>query len=624
MASQIEQISSDGDVKGRRFDVRDFDTIAEYVVDEYSARLGRRIDLEKQWKEIDRQVRMEPETAYKRMPDGSIDNNRNWMAEIELPLQAQALEVLTADARRFMFPDNEQWFRAHAETTDEYLQKVDFQSLILGDQTEVPSRINQDNADKLVEGFLIHQFAQYDFRTRIDKINAESFKYGCGIGRGRKETKNVFIDDGRGHVVKQTQLIPVIIPASLKHLYLDDTEPSIHSASPLAPAHIWRDYMKFSALALASSKGSSNPDDEDGGWMPKNLRKIEPDKNGMVTLLEMEGDIVLPRKTVRSMVIPGCIVTVAVGGKTNTGAATTRALVRLRFRKSPVTSYFLFPYHYEGAEQVYPTSPLMKGRPVQAAASTAVNRTLDSAMLKIACPTGYDRTDPFFAANGGAVIAPFAQWSTADPQSIKVFSEIGGDPAAMANLASQFIQLYAELTGVLPARLGAQTLSHTTAFAKDAELQRGATRTVDYINQVGNGAMLKWLDYAYTAARDEIKGTAYFYIAPYGGWVEVTKEQLPECSTFEWLGAGGPQDENQKQQNMVNSAMLALKVDALNVQLGRPPRIDATNLVDEILRRGGWTDIDSITNHAATTAATPQLPGAGVAAIQNLTLPQPQ
>lgn len=622
MATEAKEVDSEGDVSNRRFDARDFDTIAEYVVDEYSARLGRRTDLEKQWKEIDRQVRMEPEIAYKRMPNGSVDTNRNWMAEIELPLQAQALEVLTADGRRFMKPDEGLWFKANAETTDAYLEKVDFQSLILGDQTEVPSRINQDNANKLVEGFLESQFSQYDFWTRIDKINAEAFKYGCAAGRGRMETKNVFIDDGRGHTLKQSQRIPVLIPASLKSLYLDDAEPSIHSALPLAPAHIWRDYMNFSALAIAANKGSTNPDDEDGGWMPKNLKKVEPDEKGMVTLLEMEGDIVLPRKTVRSLVIPGCIVTVVIGGNNKSGTATTRALVRLRFRKSPMSSYFLFPYHYEGADQVYPTSPLMKGRPVQAAASAAVNRALDSAMLKIAPPVGYDRADTFFATQGGAPIAPFAQWPTSDPASLKVFEECGGDPSTMAALASQFIQLYAELTGVLPARLGAQTLSHTTAFAKDAELQRGAVRTIDYVSQIGAGAMLKWLDYSYKNARDAISGTSVFFIKAYGGWVEVTKDQLPENSEFEWLGASGPQDENQALQNKTNSAMLALKVDALNMQMGRPPRIDTNNLVDSILREGGWTDLDSITNHQATTAAPAQ--GVGVAAIQNLAMQQPQ
>ena len=56
------------------------------------------------------------------------------MAEMELPLQAQALEVLTADARRMKFPDTGSWFRAHGQMTDEYLDQNDFKSFVLGDQ----------------------------------------------------------------------------------------------------------------------------------------------------------------------------------------------------------------------------------------------------------------------------------------------------------------------------------------------------------------------------------------------------------------------------------------------------------------------------------------------------------
>lgn len=624
--TEVKQVTKEGDVSSaRRFDARDFSTIEEYVLDEFASRLQRRIATEKQWKEIDRQVAMEPETAYKRMPDGQIDANRNWMAEIELPLQAQALEVLTADARRFMKPDTGLFFKPHAETTDEYLHKVQFQSIILGDETEVPSHINQDNADKLVGGFITNFLSQYDFWNRIDKINAESFKYGMGVGRGRMETKNVYIDEARG-VRKETQEVPVLVPCTIKNLFLDDSETSMHSSQVLGPAHIWRDYMKFSALAMAANKGSDNPDDPDGGWMPKNLKKVEPDGNGYVTLLEMEGDIILPRKTVRSMVIPNVIVTVAVGGKNKAGAATTRALVRLRFRKYSTSSYLLFPYHYEGTESSYPTSPLMKGRPIQAMCSAAANRLLDSAMLNLAPPVGFDRTDPYFAANGGPKISPFAQWATSDPISIKVHSEIGGDPAAMAAILTQGIQMYSELTGVLPARLGAQTVSHTTAFAKDAEIQRGATRTVDYVNQVGNGAMLKWLDMSYCMARDAIKDKVSFFIHDYGGWVKVTKDQLPENVVFDWLGAGGPQDKNQELQNKTNALLLAQKIDQINLSTGKPGRIDYNNAVDAILREGGWTDIDSITNHA--TAAQPPGaalgPGTAVAAIQNLTQQLPQ
>src|SRR5690242_15989806 len=157
--SDIRAVEDDGTVtKQRRFDERDWDYIAEYVYDEYNKRKEDRLDLEKIWDEIDRQVRMEPDCAYKLLPNGKPDTRKSWMAEVELPLQAQALEVLRADARRLMIPDSGLFFRAHAETTDQYLQRVNFQSIIHGDETEVPTHINQDNADKLVEGYLAHLF----------------------------------------------------------------------------------------------------------------------------------------------------------------------------------------------------------------------------------------------------------------------------------------------------------------------------------------------------------------------------------------------------------------------------------------------------------------------------------
>src|SRR5581483_907217 len=378
--------------KHRRFDDRDWKYLADFVVDEWTKRKNdeKRKERERHWQEIDRQIEMRPDVSYKKMPNGQVDTKKAWMAEMELPLQAQALEVLTADARRLMFPDSGSWFRAHAKMTDDYLEKVNFQSLVLGDENSVPSELNQDNIDKLAEGFLLHLFRQYDFKSRMDKINAESFKYGMGVGRGRMETKNVFINESMG-VKKETQRIPVLVPCSIKHLYLDDPKPSMHTSQVLGPAHIAHEYIRYENLALAASKGSNDPEDEDGGWMPDKLSKVIPDK-GYVQVLEMEGDIIVPRKTVRSIVIPGAILTVALGGKEPGGAA-SRAVVRFRFRKEPFNSYLLFPYHWEGADDNYPTSPLMKGRPVQMAATDALNRLMVSSALKNSPPIGYDKNN---------------------------------------------------------------------------------------------------------------------------------------------------------------------------------------------------------------------------------------
>jgi hypothetical protein len=608
--ADVKQIDDEGEVKPkRRFDARDWDYIAEFVIDEYEKRKNKRKDRERCWAEIDRQIEMKPDTEFKYViKNGTrvLDQNKAWMAEMELPLQAQALEVLTADARRMMFPDSGPWFTAHAEMTDEYLREVDFQSLIKGDESEVPSLINQDNADKLTEGYLLHLFGQSDLQTRIDRINAESFKYGMGVGRGRMETKSVFIHEARG-VVKETQKIPVLVPCSIKNLYLDDIQSSMHSSQVLGEAHIARDYMKLENLKLAAAKGSTDPDDEDGGWMPQNLRKIEPDDNGYVTVLEMEGDIIVPRKTTRSMILPGAIVTVILGGKESGGDA-SRGVVRFRFRKYPFSSYLLFPYHYEGAEDQYPTSPLMKGRPVQITATHALNRLMDSAMLKNSPPVSYDRTDMHFAQQGGPAIYPMAQWASSDPGAIKAHTELGGDPGTLASVFSMSVNMYAELTGVLPARLGAQTNSHTTAFAKDAELQRGAVRTVDYVRQSGQGPLTRWLDMAYCMGREAIGSAGVsFFISAYGGFVEVTKNQLPKTAVFEWFGSGGPAEEVQKRQMRIQSLGTAAQMEQLGVQMGKQPRLDIDAAMAQVLREGGWTDVDAVLPPAP--ASSRQAPG---------------
>lgn len=616
-----KQVDQDASVSSKRkFDQRDFDTIAEMVIDEQAKRANDRCDLEKYWGDIDRQVAMEPDINFKKTPDGKIDAKKAWMAEIELPLQAQALEVLKADAARLTMPDTGLWFRAHAELTDKYLEKMNFSSIILGDETEVPSLINQDNANKLVEGFLAHQHGQMDFRSRLDRINAEAFKYGMGVGRARMETKSVYIDEARG-VRKETQKIPALVPVSIKNLYLDTPKASMHTAQVLGPAHIAVDYIRFANLAIAASRGSTDPNDDDGGWIPAALKKLSPDDQGYVKLYEMEGDIVVPRKTVRSMVIPGAIVTVALGGKDG-GGNSTRAVIRLRFRKYPFSSYLLFPYQYESADDTYPTGPLMKGRPIQTLATDAANRMLDSAMLKIAAPVGWDRSDATLAAMGGPKIAPYEQWETVDTNAIKVFTELGGDPATMGAMLTNAVSMYANLLGILPGRLGAQTVSHTTAFAKDAELQRGAVRTVNYVNASGQGPLLRWLDMSYQMGKDSIREKIHFFIESYGGYVEVSKDQLPDAATFDWLGAGGAQDDSQKLQAKVNALLLAAKLDAINIQSQRPQHIDYNKAIDSVLRDGGWIDLDAIIN-TQSNLAQPS-PGLGVAALQNLTQQLPQ
>lgn len=582
---------------------KDFSLIAEFICDEYSRRKGNRSELEKEWKEIDRQLRMEPQTGHK-MTSGSPDKKKSWMPELELPLQAQTLEVLTADARRMEFPDSGLWFRANAEVDDDYYEKHDLTSIISGDKNEVPSLIDQDNVNKMVEGTMAHWFRQYDLEGNVDQINADSFKYSVGVGRCRLAKKSVFMNSAKG-VVKDTQLIPVLFPSPIKNTYLDDTKSFLlNEGIMLGPMTIFKKTQKLKDLQLAA-RGSNDPYSDTGGWIASSLKGLEGDKEGEVEILEAEGDIIVPKRTSGSIHIPNSIVTVVKGIR---GGKPSSSIIRYRIRKQSFSSYIEFPYHKEHIDSAYGSSPLLKGYPIQMAACEALLRVIMCGQLHSQPPCFYDEDNPTLAQQGGPNMWPGA----ANPTLGKVqFADIG-DPSVLFQVYAGLLQQYADVTGVNQPRLGAQTVSHTTAFAKEAELSRGVVRTVDYVKSSLKGPLLQFLYNAYTIGRGSFN-KASLYIEPYGGFVTLNKSHLPDNVAFEAFGSGGPQEEQVRSDRKLASIQQAMALEqfkALRLQ-GIEPTVNIEAAQKEILREGGWKDIDVITNTETVPEGSIGAPGMG-------------
>jgi len=483
--------------------------------------------------------------------------------------------------------------------TDKYLKRLETTTLVSGLDTEMPSIIKQDNVDKLVEGFLNSRHRQYEFQAHWDLVNAEAFKYGMGIGRIRNVTKPIFIKEARG-LLSEKRTFPAFLPRSIKHCYLDDNPAMVmNEGHALGGAMIFESDNVLTDLIIAANLGSNDPEDENGGWMPKNLKGIEADNDGNVQLLEYEGDMVLPRKTTRPLVLHGVIVTVIC----SKGKANNRAIIRLRFRKHPFSSYIEVPYHREHIDNPYAASPLMKGYPIQLAATEALNGLIDSGVLNIAPPIQYETDDPNFSANGGPDITPFAKIATlgrVEPIQI-------GDPNSMFAIYGGLIAQYADVTGINAARLGAQTVSHTTAFAKEAELRRGTVRTVDYVRSTLKGPMEQFLQAEYIMGREALGGSKeVIYIDQYRGFVNIEKASLPERVVFEAHGAGGPAEQSEKNRIRATSLQFALSIDQARQQAGLTPHVNTEAAIDQILREGGWIDIDELTN------PTPDPSGGGV------------
>lgn len=563
---------------------RDFDTIAQYICDEHSRRKRKRNDLEKDWKEIDRQIRMEPDKQHKLTADGRPDPNKAWLPETELPLQAQTLEILNADSRRMMFPPSGPWFAPHSALTDDYLSKTDFQSMITGDRNDVPSVIDQDNADKIVLGVVNHWHSQYDFFGNVDQINSEAFKYGMGVGRGRLTTKTVFMNTAKG-VSRSTQKIPVLFPRSIKNTYLDDSKHHMMNEGHIVgPSVISEWTQNVEDVRTAASKGNSDPNKD--GWIASGVKNIEGDKDGQVNLLEFEGDMVVPRKSTRALFLPNMIITVVVG---KNGGKVVQSVIRVRFRQTAHSTFIEFPYHAEHLDDAYPSSPLMKGRPLQIAAVDALNKLLMVGALNAQPPLKYNPDDPYFNLSGGPIAYPGATWPTTDG----VTAEEIGDPGTLLQVYAALVQQYSDVTGVNATRLGSQTLSHTTAFAKEAEISRGTIRTVDYVHATLKNSLTKWLDMSYQMGRS-VFGQETVYIEPYNGFVDLKRAFLPEKVVFDVHGAGGPAEEQAKKGARMQSLQMAMQMHTMAMQMGIQSEFDLMKAQEQVLKDGGWTDIDAL------------------------------
>lgn len=555
----------------------DLPVIAQQLYDEYMRRKDARKDLEKHWKDIDRQLRMEPETSHKRGPQGQVIKELEWLPEIELPLQAQTLETLVADIKRFRFPKGKDWYRAHVALTEDYLEAyASVDAPFVGETGADRGPLTQDDANRIAQAVPSYFHRQYPFQTYAALCDVNALKYGFGVGRMRRVNKMIL-----GHHVKgrpKKKKIPMLIPRSPKCVFLDDTQANVmHEGETMGPNTIQTMERKLADVKAAAM--------EDDTYIKSQVKRLVPDKNDCVTLIELEGDLVYETSQ-STIVVRDVVLTGAVGKQ---GDNAQFGLIREQKGEGYCT-YVVFDYHQEFETDAYATAPLIKGRPIQGLMSRVMNQLVASGELKIQPPTGYDSDDPTFAADGGPVVAPRASWGTTG--EVKVYDEVGGDPATFWSIFAGLNGFYNDVTGGHPARLGAETKSHTTAFAKDAELSQGAVRTVNYSDKAMLDPMTRVLEIEYMMGRENWSKEVV-YVEAWDGFLELEKKHLPEILLFEAIGAGAPADDVAKQQQQQAALQTAMQVDAAAIQFGfrQTPRVNYDEIIDHMLEKGGIQDI---------------------------------
>lgn len=573
---------------------KDFKSISEMIVQEWKDRKKRRKYLEEQWDEVDRQLKMQPELSHKIDIHGKVLKGREWMPETELPLQAQTLEILTADVRRFLFPNNRDSFEARAALTDRYVAKFNragspFPGEGAAKEVEVHAHLNQDNADRLASSAITHWRSQYDYRAHVDKINAQALSKGFGVGRLRKVRRRILGYDARlGGSINQK--IPVLVPRDVRKVYLDDNSAAVmHEGQTLGPNIIQEQSTTYADLAASAQDGGTDPREEDGGYVMEEIAKLSGSE--AIQLIEMEGDLVVDSSS-STLIIRDVVVTVAVG-RTKKNKKENLGLVRYR-EGEEFSTYIVHHYHLEGPEFAYGASPLLKGMPIARLAAQTMNRIIESGQLKSGPPIGWDKNDVALALAGGPRIEPYALWPTTELEAIKVYKDVGGDPSGLWQIFIGLVGMYSDMTGVTQPRLGAQTKSHTTAFAKDVELNQGAVRTIDFVRSILEGPMTRSLQLEYRMGLSAMSGRQTIYVPNWNEFVSITKSHLPDTVKFTAVGAGAPAEDQARINQQLSSSQTAIQVDRMSQEAGNKPTLNMPALIRHILSAGGWTDLDEV------------------------------
>lgn len=570
----------------------DFVKIGEWVKSELERRKGKRKGLEALWKEVDRQVSMTP------LPrEIKTGQKEDWFPNTELPLQANALEVIAADARRLKFPRGTDWYSVTAELTQDYQERYSKSKSIL-DGSEVNPDLDQESANTLVKATMDHFHKLYDFRSQIDLLDIEAIKYGTFVARVRPVNLAKTFERSSREIVG-----PAVIPSPIKSTYLDDSPQAVmHEGLNISPSVIRSKRQHLDALKKAASSGGP-----ERGWVASQLRQLEPDKDRTLELIEIEGDILVP-KSRGSIFLPNVILTIAVDSK-------NARPVRLLENPTPFRSYVTGYYMRKDVDSPYGVSPLMMGQPIQEAASLIFNELAAAAAINARPPVAYDRFDANLAAAGGPEIFPGAQWPTDSPNAIEV-QEIG-DVSALLNAYLALLKQYEDLTGVNDPRRGGPIKSHTSATGNELEATRGVLRTDDFVAGEEQGPITTILGMEYAIIKERMKSQIAVPINSGGinGWANISSSHLADRVSFNVEGSAGTLDKAQSNREFEAATLFALQLMQAGAQMGVAVPLKLQELVIERYTRAGINDATRFVGTAQDVSEGAEtglaVPGAG-------------
>lgn len=502
------------DVKKRKITRKDWDSCAEKVRAELKSRQDQKFRKAHEiiWKEVDRQVAMEPMKRYSK--DGKkIDPE--WRSVMELGELSKASEIITADVMRNTFPSNRSWFDVHSEIP-----------AVLNPETgskQVDPK-SQDFTDKSYRALLVQQHMDFGLKGRYELSVKEALHHGSYVAEIRWDNRIRF-HDGSG---VDSVAAPVWVPYSMWNSYPDPSPSVIGTDLFYTGSMILVDFIPL-YLLRQMAKGE--------GWMTENIERVKKAKKVQhknkdvetsdVELVKYYGDLEIDRGD-GPIILPNSKVILA-----------NDIIVYYAPNDLAFPSIIYSGYERMDVRDPYCTSPLIKLSPMQKLGSQMANKLVDSMAMKVEPPIAYDANDPQLVLDGGPKMAPGAKIGVKGSYGVKEI-EAGDPQSAMVGLEFIIGQLNQGL-GINAIRSGAgDDSSDKTATEITTADVKAEIRTAEFIDKQERHALRPFLYMQHELNKKYLQSYTFYnpeMDAP--DFMTARASDIPQNVVFDVVGSKG-------------------------------------------------------------------------------------
>lgn len=534
-------MAEEENVKKRRILERDFDTVESFIKEELSSREKNpfRKKHEERWKEVDRQVAMDP--MKKVSPDGR-EIKGSWESALELGELSKASEIITADVMRIVFA-NENWMEPHVQIEGQMDPRTG---------RYVAPEGMQEKEDGLIRALFVQQHKDFGLKNRVKLSVKEALHHGSFVAEARWD-QQMMIQDARVKTVGA----PVWQPYSMWNAY-PDPSPSVIGTNMFYTGNmILVEYMPLHKLKRMKGEG----------WLPNRIKLVKKeehkDKDNEtqdVKLVKYYGDVCIERGD-GDIYLPNMKVILANG-----------KLVFAKANELPYLPIIFSGYERQDVRDPYYTSPIIKQSPTQKFTTVMANEFIDAVKVRTKPPLEYDGNDPDYVANGGPDLTPGSKNPTKSMGKGFKALEIGDPNASLMGMQFGIRQLQEGL-GVSSLRQGSDTSDRQTATEAKIMEQGSEVRTIDFIGELESQGLRPWLYMQHGLNRLHLRDyLAYSNELNTPDVVRFTNKDIDKDVHFDVVGAKGILGEQQRQQQTSNVTIFA-SGNPLFAPLLKPERI---------------------------------------------------